>query len=475
MSKSSLRIEWFKISIIGVMCMAQTFPYYLVNSTVPTIFRAEGLDLKDFWAFSLLTIPAWAKVLWAPLVDSYGWRKIGLRKSWIVACTMLGALSLFLLLPAPPSPSVLPFVVGVLFLHMLIMQTQDIAVDAYTLENLKPHERGAGAAFKVFAETIGEAAALGGLMFIYTQATFGGQSGWGAMVIVAAILLVLFTTPVILRLEPPLDSEIVRRRAAGERPNLLRFVKRLDTPAIAALLFVGGFINFMLPALIGPMLIDNGFALLEVGVILGVVTPVGAPLGAIASGALITRFGLPQILLALAAFAAIAFVWASFSAALEFSQNTMLTLLAERLSKTSLSFGENIGIVNAIITLIPVVAVVAALHMVFTVSRMGWASRVQAGTDFSLHGAIYNIGRTAAVALSPFLASFVGWSVFICVMGVLIVSLCLVYRTVLPAIERLADRRRVFEGEAPHTPLANSSSHSRNHMLDNGPDIGKIE
>ena len=89
--------------------------------------------------------------------------------------------------------------------------------------------------------------------------------------------------------------------------------------------------------------------------------------------------------------------------------------------------------------------------MVVTISRMGWASRTQGGTDFSMHGAVYNIGRTAAVAVSPFIASFFGWTGFIFVLGTLIVALSYVYRRFMPQLDELCNRRRVLEGELTET------------------------
>ncbi|MEM8986724.1 MAG: MFS transporter [Pseudomonadota bacterium] len=440
--------DWVKIGVIGVMCMAQTFPYYLVNSTVPTIFRAEGLELKDFWAFSFLTIPAWAKFVWAPIVDRYGWRRFGLRKSWILACTSLGAFSLIWLSFTPPSTETLFAVVAVLFVHMVIMQTQDIAVDAYTLENLKAHERGAGASVKVVFEGIGEALALAGLMYIFTRWTFGGaETGWVPMIFVASLLLMVFTTPVLIRQEPPLANEIAKRRAAGDNPRIMKFVRRIDTPFITGILFVGGFINFMLPALWGAMLVDFEFSLLEIGIILGVITPIGAPLGAIITGTLVTTFGLRKIVSAMAVLGAVCFVIVLTGAGAGFNPAPWFAPIGGALMQLNPDWAGAPRVVFAMITLLPAVFMLASLHMIMTVSRMGWASRTQAGTDFTLHGAVYNIGRTVTVALSPFIASAFGWTAFLFIMGALIIGLLLVYRIGMPQLDELCNRRRVQEGE----------------------------
>lgn len=442
------RLNWIKIAVIGVMCMAQTFPYYLVNSTVPTLFRAEGLALEDFWAFSIMTIPAWAKFLWAPFVDRYGWVAFGRRKSWILTCTLLGVASLWILIFTPPSTETLAVVIAILFVHLLIMSTQDIAVDAYTLENLTEHERGAGSAFKVFAEAVGEALALGGLMYIYTRVVFPGtSSGWTSMILAAGCALILFTLPVLIRREPPMAPELELRRASGDRPRLSKFFVRPDTPPIIALLLVGGFINFMLPPLIGPLLVDKGFSLLDVGIILGTVTPVAAPLGAISGGALITRIGLRTSLMVLSSASAIVAVLVVGAVASGLDVPAWFMPISETIAGQFQSWNNGTRVIYAIAVFIPVVWMIAMTHMVFTVSRMGWASRTQAGTDFTLHGAFYNIGRTLAVAISPFIAAFFGWAVFTAVLGFLLTGLALAYWIILPGLERVCDRRRISEGE----------------------------
>lgn len=440
---------WRKMVLIGVMCMAQTFPYVLVTATIPTIFRAEGLDLKSFTAFSLLTVPAWIKFLWAPLVDAYGHSSFGLRKSWILPCTLGGALSILALMFFPPDATNLKIVIALLLVYMLIMATQDIAVDAYTLENLRPRERGVGSSIKVFFEAVGEAAALGGLMYIYTHAGLvTDMSGWTLALIATAILLMLFTTPVIIRPEPPLSPEIVKRRAAGDRPNVLKFVRRADTPPIALLLFLGGFVNLMLPPLAGPMLIDAGFSLFEVGLILGAVMPIAAPLGAILAGVLMSRFGLRWMLgyLCIAPLVAFAPIVLLLNAGIPSSGTA--AFVAELATALFPDWQGGPKVILAGLALILPQMFLAQLHMCFTVSRMWWSSRTQAGTDFTSHGALYNLGRTATMLVSPLLAAMLGWSGFLACVALAALAVAAVYLRLFGHLSDLVGARQRNELEA---------------------------
>ncbi|EJW71151.1 hypothetical protein WUBG_17940, partial [Wuchereria bancrofti] len=86
------------------------------------------------------------KLLWAPIVDSVYWRRIGRRKSWMVPCQYL--IGIFMLLLSyrvseimgdsgadskPPNVFLLMF----LFLPLnFLAATQDIAVDGWALTML---------------------------------------------------------------------------------------------------------------------------------------------------------------------------------------------------------------------------------------------------------------------------------------------------------------------------------------------------
>jgi MFS family permease len=404
---------WARIVSIGLMCMAQTFPYVLVTATIPTIFRAEGLDLRSFAAFSLLTIPQWIKFLWAPLVDGRGSAKFGMRKSWILPCTVGVSLSALLLVFFPPAPDNLPIVLGMMFALMIIMATQDTAVDAYTLENLHARERGVGSGVKVLFEAIGEAVALGGLMFIYVKVSIGGMSGWPLTLLAASILLLLLTMPVIIRREPPLDPRILRRRAAGDGPNLMKFIKRKDTPYICGLLLIGGFFNMMLTPLAGPMLVDANYSLVEVGLTLGLVMPLAMPLGAMTGGVLISRFGLRRMLRYLCFASPLTFV--PIIALVHYGVPTggVFGELAAAISSMAPDWPGGPRVVLAALALVPPFVLIPQFHMLYTVLRMEWASLSQAGTDFTSHGALYNIGRTATTAVCPLIAATLGWSAFL--------------------------------------------------------------
>lgn len=92
-----------------------------------------GLFSFAFWPFSL-------KLIWAPIVDSAYFKKIGRRKSWLIPVQLLLGLS-FLYLSSHidfimnhvNEGSIIVWFTGILTFNMFLAATQDIAVDGWAL------------------------------------------------------------------------------------------------------------------------------------------------------------------------------------------------------------------------------------------------------------------------------------------------------------------------------------------------------
>ena len=92
-----------KLVTLAVLHMAQYFPAAFASVALPFLFRKEGLPLEMFWLLALPGYTRFLKWLMALVVDNYGSDRLGRRKSWIIPCTAIGALSYALLALFPPS------------------------------------------------------------------------------------------------------------------------------------------------------------------------------------------------------------------------------------------------------------------------------------------------------------------------------------------------------------------------------------
>jgi MFS transporter, PAT family, beta-lactamase induction signal transducer AmpG len=124
-------------------------------------------------------LPYVLKFLWAPAVDF-----IGSRRHWIAAAQFIMAVLLIILMPLDPSnPGILLWTT--LFALVVCSATQDVAIDAYTIEMLKTSEMGIANGFRQAAYRT--AMMFSGGLFV----AIGGHMGWGFTYIVAAAILLL--------------------------------------------------------------------------------------------------------------------------------------------------------------------------------------------------------------------------------------------------------------------------------------------
>ncbi|RPI09017.1 MAG: hypothetical protein EHM71_07055, partial [Zetaproteobacteria bacterium] len=119
-----------KLYWVAVLYFAEGFPFGIVKDTLPVFFRVHGVRLADIGLLTLVGLPWSLKFLWAPAVDVYG-----KRRTWILGCQALLILGILALLAVDPSR-----VTTLLWLLLLslafLSATQDIAIDAYTIELL---------------------------------------------------------------------------------------------------------------------------------------------------------------------------------------------------------------------------------------------------------------------------------------------------------------------------------------------------
>lgn len=113
------------------------------SAVIPQIQQERGVNYSGQAAFSLVTLPFSLKQLWAPQVDSYYNTKFGRRKSWQIPMQLLCGLLLYFIGPkidiwidnctSTNSSYYTTLVSGYFIILYMLMATQDIATDAWSL------------------------------------------------------------------------------------------------------------------------------------------------------------------------------------------------------------------------------------------------------------------------------------------------------------------------------------------------------
>ncbi|MFY9270543.1 MAG: MFS transporter [Candidatus Manganitrophaceae bacterium] len=275
-----------KLFWVAVLYFAEGFPFGLIIDAFPVYFRMHGVSLKEIGFFSLVGLPWTLKFLWAPLLDLWG-----RRRSWMTACQLLIAATL-LLLVSLPAGSVGPLFWILLFALAVFSATQDIAIDAYTIELLDEKEMGTANGVRVTTYRIALIAAGG--LFV----ALAGFISWRATFIGAALLLLLLAlfssrAPEGVRLAAPepsaptvspmIDAVWTPLTQFGSRPGFF-FV------ALFILLFKVG--DMALGPMVKPFWVDRQFTPVQIGIVPGTLGVASTIAGALLGGMLTSRWGI---------------------------------------------------------------------------------------------------------------------------------------------------------------------------------------
>ncbi len=204
-----------KMVVVFVLYFAEGVPFGFVYTTLSFYLRSRGVPLEQIGILSLLGL-AWSlKVLWSPLADRFG-----SRAAWLVPAQAIIVLSMVALAYLADSPVSLPFwiLVGVL---CLASATQDLAVDAYTIDLLDTNELGLANGIRIGAYRVGLIAAGGGVLIL------SDLLGWsptfvGMGVIMAALALTVLVFGPFHLPRPEVARTEVRAAAASARSRTRR-------------------------------------------------------------------------------------------------------------------------------------------------------------------------------------------------------------------------------------------------------------
>jgi len=247
--------------------------------------------------------------------------------------------------------------------------------------------------------------------------------GWRWTMTIAATLLILAVLPAVIRKEPPPPPASEMRRKRGERPSLIRALKRRDSYWIIPFLFAFGFAGTFMAAMFTLFLVDMGVPLPKIGGILPVAGLIGSGGAAFATPVIVKHLGLRGAGIVGMCFLPIeglTFAWLSHSG--ELPGFFALTALCSVLFFTTGIYGYAVSI-----------------------SRFRWASKAQAGTDYSLQSSLWNLGVYTGGAAAGFVAEWFEYTVYYITAAVVATSIALCYVLMFNYVERLVQAREQVE------------------------------
>jgi PAT family beta-lactamase induction signal transducer AmpG len=367
-----------KLLWVAALYFAEGFPFGLVVDFFPTYFRhGLGLSLTDIGLLGLASLPWTLKFLWAPLLD-WMWT----RRVWIVGCQIaMGTILLgFLMLSDSPGIGL-----GILLLSLAAFSaTQDIAIDAYTIELLDKREMGPANGLRVTAYRIALIASGGWLVALGDP---DHALGWKPAVGIAAVLLMAFaalsTRIPVIPSHPHAHSpyEIVVQSLGG-------FLKRPGFLFVAFFILTFKLGDTAMGRMIRPFWVDREFSPLQIGLIPGTVGVMSTIAGALMGGWFTGRVGIFHGLWILGLFQALSNLVYATAAALPPSDALMYT------ASITESFTGGLGTAP------------------FLAFLMTICEKQNAATQYALLSALFGLTRTVSEAFSGIATEQLGYATY---------------------------------------------------------------
>ncbi|HVC56675.1 MAG TPA: AmpG family muropeptide MFS transporter [Stellaceae bacterium] len=382
------------------MGFSSGLPLALTFGTLSYWLAEDGVSLAAIGLFGLVRTSYSLKFLWSPLIDRLpipvltAW--LGRRRSWALAIQLLLAAAILAL--GQTDPRVDPAATALAAVVVAFLSaSQDIVIDAYRIELLRPEEQGAGAAATQWGYRFGMLASGAGALY---AASFGG---WPVAYAVMAALMGVGMLTVWLTPEPdgapppeplPGASAAARGKAwltgAVVAPfrDLFERVGAVQLVAIAMFIVLYKFGDALAGSMANPLYVSLAFTKIEVATI-SKVYGVVATLGGVAlGGVLVARIGVFRALL--------------LSGALQALSNLMYAV--------QVWAGHDVGVLTLAISSENLTGGMASAAFVAYLSLL--CSRDFTATQYALLSSLATVGLNVLAASGGALAEALGWIPF---------------------------------------------------------------
>src|SRR5690348_2189192 len=163
-----------RLIAILLMGFSSGLPLALTFGTLSYWLAEIGVSLTAIGLFGLVRTSYSLKFLWSPLIDRmpipFLTARLGRRRSWALLIQFLLALAILAL--GMTDPRVDPAATALAAVVVAFLSaSQDIVIDAYRIELLRPEEQGAGAAATQWGYRFGLLASGAGALY---AASYGG-------------------------------------------------------------------------------------------------------------------------------------------------------------------------------------------------------------------------------------------------------------------------------------------------------------
>lgn len=174
--------------VVFALGISSGMPLTLLLTTLFFWLSKLGIDRTTIGLFAILGTPYTLKFLWSPLVDRLPvpilGRMLGRRRAWLVLA-QAGLIPSIIMLGASDPVGNIALTAWAAFFVAFFSATQDIVIDAYRIESLKPSEQGAGSAMVIGGYRIGNL--ISGAAALLIAGSIGYEAAFLAMACIVPV------------------------------------------------------------------------------------------------------------------------------------------------------------------------------------------------------------------------------------------------------------------------------------------------
>lgn len=299
-----------RLGIVSLLSFSSGLPLGLVWIAIPVWLKDIGVDIRVVGLLTLFQAPWSFKFLWSPFMDRYELPFLGRRRGYILVAQLGLFLTGLLLTFASNHPERFGVIAALCFAIALTAATQDIAIDAYTVEVLLEGEQGLAVGARTAMYRV--AMILSGGLAI----SLAGVYGWTA---VNALLAICYVPCLLITLwadEPEVKQVAPRTLREAVWEPFLGLLGRPRAIEILAFVVLFKLADAFAQSLQRPFFRELGFDLWDVGIVSSTIGTLGIVVGSILGGLLTTSVGLGRALWItgfLQAFSNVGYAWVAES------------------------------------------------------------------------------------------------------------------------------------------------------------------
>ena len=295
-----------RVAVVFLLGFASGLPLALTGGTLQAWMTVSGVDIVTIGIFTLVGVPYTWKFLWSPFMDRYVTPLLGRRRGWIVVMQLM--LMFAIVTMGSLNPAAAPWALaGLAIIAAFASSSQDIVIDAYRTELLKPVERGMGAAASVLGYRL--AMLISGALALI----LADQIGWNETYHLMAGLMGLCVFATLWGPEPDVEVQPPKTMTEAVIEPFKEFFSRKGAWLILLLIVLYKLGDAFAGSLTTAFLIRGvDFTPTEVGAINKGMGLIATLVGVVVGGGLMIRLGLFRSLLVfgvLQAVSNLSFMW----------------------------------------------------------------------------------------------------------------------------------------------------------------------